>query len=53
MSIIKVSDLSIIITGGARGIGAATAQLLAAQDARIVLTDVLDDEGQSLLTSSD
>ena len=51
MSIGKVSDLSIIITGGARGIGAATAQLLAAQGARIVLTDVLDGEGQSLAES--
>jgi len=51
MSIDKVSDLSVIITGAARGIGAAVAQLLAAQGARIVLTDVLDDEGQRLAES--
>jgi NAD(P)-dependent dehydrogenase (short-subunit alcohol dehydrogenase family) len=34
-----------IVTGGARGIGAATARRLAAEGAAIVVTDVLDDEG--------
>jgi len=45
---LAVSDLRIIITGGARGIGAATAELLAAGGARILITDVLDTEGQAL-----
>lgn len=44
----KVEDLAILITGGARGIGAATARLLAAQGASVMITDVLDDEGQAL-----
>ncbi|WP_324827715.1 SDR family oxidoreductase [Qipengyuania zhejiangensis] len=38
----------IIITGGARGIGAATARLLAEDGASLLITDVLDDEGEAL-----
>ncbi|HEX5465358.1 MAG TPA: SDR family oxidoreductase [Candidatus Limnocylindrales bacterium] len=34
-----------IVTGAARGIGAATAEALAAAGATVVVTDVLDDEG--------
>lgn len=37
-----------IVTGGARGIGAATAEDLAAAGAAVVLTDILDDEGERL-----
>lgn len=37
-----------IVTGAARGIGAATARLLASDGAQVVLTDVLADEGQAL-----
>jgi 3alpha(or 20beta)-hydroxysteroid dehydrogenase len=37
-----------IITGAARGMGAATARLFAAEGARVVLTDVLDAEGEAL-----
>jgi NAD(P)-dependent dehydrogenase (short-subunit alcohol dehydrogenase family) len=36
-----------IVTGGARGIGAATAEALSASGARVVVTDVLDDEGEA------
>jgi 3alpha(or 20beta)-hydroxysteroid dehydrogenase len=43
-----VRNLRIVITGGARGIGAATARLLAADGAKVLITDVLDDEGQRL-----
>jgi hypothetical protein len=35
-----------IITGAARGLGAATAQVLGREGVRLVLTDVLDDVGQ-------
>ncbi|MFW5641190.1 MAG: SDR family oxidoreductase [Roseicyclus sp.] len=41
------ADLKVIVTGGARGIGAATARLLAAEGAQVMLTDVLDDEGEA------
>ncbi|BDT95056.1 MULTISPECIES: glucose 1-dehydrogenase [Nocardia] len=34
-----------LISGGARGMGAAHARALVAEDARVVLGDVLDDEG--------
>lgn len=37
-----------VVTGAARGIGAATARALAEQGAAVVLTDVLDAEGQAL-----
>jgi len=44
----QASDHVVLITGGARGIGAATASLLVAAGAKVVLTDVLDKEGQAL-----
>ena len=37
-----------IVTGGARGMGAATARLFAAEGARVVIADVLDAEGDAL-----
>lgn len=39
-----------IISGAARGMGAATARLFVAEGARIVIGDVLEDEGQALAT---
>ena len=48
MTAIPASQLRIIVTGGARGIGAATARLLAADGARVMITDVLDAEGEAL-----
>ncbi len=44
----KLRDKVAIITGGARGMGAATARLFAAEGARVVIADVLDDEGKTL-----
>ncbi|HEY9091604.1 SDR family NAD(P)-dependent oxidoreductase [Parasphingorhabdus sp.] len=46
---IAAEDLCVIITGGARGIGAATARSLVASGARVMVTDVLDDEGEALV----
>lgn len=39
-----------IVTGGARGQGAATARLFVENGARVVIADVRDDEGQELVT---
>lgn len=41
-------DRTVIITGGARGMGAAHARMFAEQGARVVLTDLLAEEGTSL-----
>lgn len=48
MTGIPASELFAIITGGARGIGAATARCMAQQGAHVMITDVLDDEGEAL-----
>lgn len=37
-----------VITGGARGMGAATSRLFAAEGAKVVIADVLDQEGAQL-----
>jgi 3alpha(or 20beta)-hydroxysteroid dehydrogenase len=42
---------TVLITGAARGIGAAIARRVAALDGQVVLTDVLENEGQSLAAS--
>ncbi|GEB53470.1 MULTISPECIES: SDR family oxidoreductase [Streptomyces] len=39
---------TVLITGGARGIGAETARQAVAGGARVVVTDVLEDEGRAL-----
>ncbi|MCC0076619.1 MAG: SDR family oxidoreductase [Rhodobacter sp.] len=41
-------DLKLIVTGGARGIGGATVRLLAAAGARVMIADVLDEDGKAL-----
>jgi NAD(P)-dependent dehydrogenase (short-subunit alcohol dehydrogenase family) len=44
-----LTDRVALVTGGARGIGAATCRELAALGAEVAVTDVLDDEGAALV----
>ena len=44
----RVDDKVALISGAARGMGASHARLLAAEGARVVLGDVLDDEGRAV-----
>ena len=44
----RVTGKVALITGGARGLGAAHARLLVAEGASVVLADVLDTEGEAL-----
>jgi len=45
---IATEDLRAIVTGGARGIGGATARLLAEDGASVLIADVLEEEGRAL-----
>lgn len=40
-----------VVTGGARGIGAAIAEKLASEGANVAITDILDDGGNPLAAS--
>ena len=42
------SNVSAIVTGGASGLGAATARALAAQGAKVAIFDLQEDKGQAL-----
>lgn len=42
-----IEGMTFVITGGARGIGADTGRLAASRGARVVLSDVLVDEGEA------
>jgi len=44
----RVADKVVLITGGARGQGAAHARLLAAEGARVIVSDIKDKEGRAL-----
>ncbi len=44
----RLKDKVALITGGARGQGAAESRLFAAEGARVVVADVLQDEGEKL-----
>ena len=48
----KLDEKVALITGGARGQGAAEGLLFAAEGARVVLTDVLDDEGATTASTA-
>jgi NAD(P)-dependent dehydrogenase (short-subunit alcohol dehydrogenase family) len=47
---IRLDDKIAIVTGGAGGIGAATARLMAARGARVVVADIAFDAAQALAT---
>ncbi|MGC8981731.1 MAG: SDR family NAD(P)-dependent oxidoreductase [Minisyncoccia bacterium] len=44
----RAKDKVVIVTGGARGIGAGICEVLAKEGAKVAITDVLDDEGKKL-----
>ncbi|MEC3915357.1 glucose 1-dehydrogenase [Nocardia sp. CDC160] len=44
----RVDSKVVIVTGGARGMGAAFARTLAAEGAKVVITDVLTETGQAV-----
>ena len=44
----RLQDKVAIVTGGARGMGAATSKLFVAEGARVVIADVLDEDGAKL-----
>jgi 3alpha(or 20beta)-hydroxysteroid dehydrogenase len=45
---VKLQGKTAIITGGARGMGAATSRLFAAEGAQVAIADLLDPEGAAL-----
>ena len=45
-----ITGASAIVTGGASGIGAASARMLAARGAKVVVADLQDDKGKALAT---
>ncbi|HDZ57848.1 MAG TPA: SDR family oxidoreductase [Pseudomonas xinjiangensis] len=47
----QLAGKNIIVTGGARGIGAVVARAYAAAGARVVALDVLDDEGAAVVAA--
>ena len=47
-SVERLKNKIALITGASRGLGAATARLFVQEGAKVILTDVLDDEGQIL-----
>jgi 3alpha(or 20beta)-hydroxysteroid dehydrogenase len=45
---VRLKDKVAIVTGGARGMGAATVRAFAAEGAKVIVGDILDDEGGRL-----
>ena len=44
----RVDGKVALISGGARGMGAAHARMLVAEGGKVVIGDILDDEGKAL-----
>ena len=44
----RVDGKVVLISGGARNIGGASARMLVAEGAKVVIGDLLDDEGAAL-----
>jgi len=51
MNGLNLSASVILVTGGARGIGAATVKRLVDDGARVMVADILDDEGGALVSA--
>ncbi|MGP3769684.1 SDR family NAD(P)-dependent oxidoreductase [Streptomyces sp. SDT5-1] len=51
MSRTRLADRTVVVTGAARGQGAAEAEAAAREGARVIATDVLDDAGDKLAAS--
>ena len=49
----RFEDQVVIVTGGAQGIGEATVRLFAAEGARVVIADVLEEKGAALAADID
>ena len=47
-----INGVSAIVTGGASGIGEASARLLAARGAKVVVADLQDDKGKAVADRS-
>ncbi|NBS08279.1 MAG: SDR family oxidoreductase [Betaproteobacteria bacterium] len=50
-NVVAMSGRRVLVTGGARGLGAAFAQALVQAGARVVITDILHEQGQALALS--
>jgi NAD(P)-dependent dehydrogenase (short-subunit alcohol dehydrogenase family) len=44
----RLVDKTVLLTGGARGMGAVHARVLAGEGARVLVTDLLDEQGEAL-----
>ena len=44
----RLTDKTAIITGGARGMGSVTSRIFAEEGAKVIIADVLDEEGEKL-----